>query len=264
MNLQANVGRQKDFLVALRKLRGKDADIIDEAAEIEDSNINLQGLPKSRMLDLFDSKYIHSVIIGVGLMTFQQFTGINGIGFYARELFAEAGFSSGKVGIVAYAIVQVPITIVGAILMDKSGRKPLLMVSASGTSIGCFLTAASFFLKGQNLLLEWVPWFAVSGVLIYISAFSIGMGAVPWLIMSEIFPINMKGVAGSLVVLVNWMAAWAVSFTFNFLMSWSSTGTFLIYAGFGVLTVIFVAKLVPETKGKTLEEIQTSINSYVS
>lgn len=260
----ANVGREKDFLVALRRLRGKDADITREAAEIEAYNITLKSLPKSRMLDLFNSKYIRSVIIGVGLMVFQQFIGINGINFYASETFAEAGLSSGDIGTVAYAIVQVPLTVVGAFLMDKSGRRPLLLVSASGTFIGCFLTGASFFLKGQDLLLEWVPWLAVSGVLIYIAAFSIGMGAVPWVIMSEIFPINMKGAAGSLVVLVNWLGAWAVSFTFNFLMSWSSTGTFLIYAGFCVLTVLFVARVVPETKGKTLEEIQASLNSYVS
>ncbi|XP_027164934.1 sugar transporter ERD6-like 16 isoform X1 [Coffea eugenioides] len=258
----ANVGREKDFLVALRRLRGKDADITREAAEIEWQayNVTLRSLPKSRMLDLFDRKYIRSVMIGVGLMVFQQFIGINGISFYASETFAEAGLSSGKTGTVAYAIVQVLLTVVGALLMDKSGRRPLLMVSASGTFIGCFLTGASFYLKGQNLLLEWVPLLAVSGVLIYIAAFSIGMGAVPWVIMSEIFPINVKGAAGSLVVLVNWIGAWAVSFTFNFLMSWSSTGTFFIYAGFCVLTVLFVARLVPETKGKTLEEVQASIN----
>ncbi|KAK3189842.1 hypothetical protein Dsin_029403 [Dipteronia sinensis] len=135
------------------------------------------------------------------------------------------------------------------------------MVSAAGTFLGSFLAGASFFLKGHSLLLDWVPIMAVGGVLIYISAFSIGMGAVPWLIMSEIFPLNIKGVAGSLVVLVNWLCAWAVSYTFNFLMSWSSPGTFLLYSVFSLLTIIFVAKFVPETKGKTLEEIQACINA---
>ncbi|KAL0414660.1 UNVERIFIED_CONTAM: Sugar transporter ERD6-like 16 [Sesamum radiatum] len=156
---------------------------------------------------------------------------------------ALTGFSSGKVGTIAYAIIQVPITVLGAMLMDKSGRRPLLTVSATGMFLGCILTGASFFFK------------------VYIATFSIGMGPVPWVIMSEIFPIHVKGVAGSLVVLVNWLGAWAVSYTFNFLMSWSSTGTFLMYAGFSALTVVFVAKTVPETKGKTLEEIQASINS---
>ncbi|KAM7485157.1 hypothetical protein LguiA_001166 [Lonicera macranthoides] len=257
----AKVGLEKEFEVALRRLRGTNADVSVEAAEIQDSIEALQALPKAKMMDLFDAKYIHSVIIAVGLMAFQQLGGINGVGFYVSETFVAAGFSSGKIGTVSYAIIQVPITMIGAILMDKSGRRPLLMVSATGTFLGCFLTGTSFLLKGQNLLLEWVPILAVAGVLIYIASFSIGMGAVPWVIMSEIFPIHVKGAAGSLVVLVNWLGAWAVSYTFNFLMEWSSTGTFFFFSGMCMLTVLFVAKMVPETKGKTLEEIQISINS---
>ncbi|XP_031252058.1 sugar transporter ERD6-like 16 isoform X2 [Pistacia vera] len=257
----AKVGLPKESQVALRKLRGKDADITREAAEIQVCIQTLESLPKARMMDLFDSRYIRSVIIGVALMVFQQFVGINGVGFYASETFVQAGLSSGKIGTIAYACVQVPITIVGAVLIDKSGRRPLIMTSATGIFLGCILTGSSFFLKSHNLLLEWVPLLAVSGVLIYIAAFSFGMGAVPWVIMSEIFPINVKGVAGSLVVLVNWLGAWAVSYTFNFLMSWSSAGTFFLYSGFSVMTILFVAKLVPETKGKTLEEIQACINS---
>ncbi|CAK9158353.1 unnamed protein product [Ilex paraguariensis] len=257
----AKVGQQEEFEVALQRLRGKNADVSHEATEIQDYIETLQSLPKARMLDLFDGKYIRAMIIGVGLMVGQQFGGINGISFYASETFVAAGLSSGNIGTVAYAILQVPITLLGAMLMDRSGRRPLLVLSGAGTFLGCFLAGASFFLKGQNLLLEWAPLLAVSGVLLYIASFSLGMGAVPWVIMSEIFPIHVKGAAGSLVVLVNWLGAWAVSFTFNFLMSWSSTGTFLIYSGFCALTVLFVAKMVPETKGKTLEEIQACINS---
>ncbi|KAL2628142.1 hypothetical protein AAZV13_07G215300 [Glycine max] len=109
-------------------------------------------------------------------------------------------------------------------LMDKSGRRPLIMASASGTFLGCFITGVAFFLKDQSLLLDCVPILAVASVLIYVGAFSIGMGPVPWVIMSEIFLIHVKGTAGSLVVLVNWLGAWVVSYTFNFLMSWSSLG----------------------------------------
>ncbi|KAK8614607.1 hypothetical protein V6N13_068407 [Hibiscus sabdariffa] len=87
------------------------------------------------------------------------------------------------------------------------------------------------------------------------------MGAVPWVIMSEIFPINIKGVAGSLATLVNWFGAWAVSYSFNFLMSWSSSGTFMLYAAVSALGILFVITVVPETKGKTLEQIQAEINA---
>ncbi|XP_024027533.1 sugar transporter ERD6-like 16 [Morus notabilis] len=256
----AKVGQEKEFQVALQRLRGKDADITEEAAEIQEYIETLQTLPKVSLLDLFQRKYIRSLIIGVGLMVFQQFIGINGVGFYASETFEEAGLS-GKTGTIAWAFVQVPITVVGAILIDKSGRRPLIMVSATGIFLGCSLAGTSFLLKAHGLLLELAPIIAVAGVLIYISSFSIGMGAVPWVIMSEIFPIHMKGVAGSLVVLVNWLGAWAVSYTYNFLMSWSSYGTYLIYSGFSIMAVLFVAVLVPETKGKTLEEIQACINA---
>ncbi|CAH9061806.1 unnamed protein product [Cuscuta epithymum] len=258
----AKVGREKDFEIALQRLRGRNANATQEAADIQVYVETLQSLPKARFLDLFDSKYIRSVIIGVGLMVFQQAIGINGIGFYASETFSAAGLSNGNIGTIAYAIVQVPITVIGAMLMDRSGRRPLLMVSSTGTFIGCFLTGASFYLKGQSMFLDYVPVLAVSGVLIYIASFSIGMGAVPWLLMSEIFPIHVKGVAGSLVVLVNWLGAWAVSYTFNFMMEWSSTGTFMFYAIACLLTVLFVAKVVPETKGKTLEEIQATISLW--
>ncbi|KAL3626164.1 hypothetical protein CASFOL_029713 [Castilleja foliolosa] len=257
----AKVGLKNEFDLAIRKLRGKDADVSHEAAEIQAGIDALNDLPKARMLDLFDAKYTRPVIIGVGLMVLQQLGGINGIGFYTSETLVAAGFSSGKFGTIAYAIIQVPINVIGAMLMDKSGRRPLLMVSATGTFLGCFLTGASFFLKGQSLFLECVPILALSGVLVYIAGFSIGMGSVPWVIMSEIFPIQVKGAGGSLVVLVAWSGAWAVSYTFNFLISWSATGTFMIYAGFCALTVVFVAMIVAETKGKTLEEIQVSMNS---
>ncbi|ESW19840.1 hypothetical protein PHAVU_006G159600 [Phaseolus vulgaris] len=257
----AKVGREKEFQLALRSLRGKDVDISHEAAEILDYIETFNSLPKTKLLDLFQRKYVRSLVIGVGLMACQQSVGINGIGFYTAETFVAAGLSSGKAGTIAYGCMQIPFTILGAILMDRSGRRPLIMVSASGTFLGCFIAGVAFFLKDQSLLLEWVPILAVTGVLIYIAAFSIGMGPVPWVIMSEIFPINVKGTAGSLVVLLNWLGAWIVSYTFNFLMSWSSPGTLFLYAGSSLLTIVFVAKLVPETKGKTLEEIQDCISS---
>ncbi|RWR93661.1 Sugar/inositol transporter [Cinnamomum micranthum f. kanehirae] len=257
----AKVGREKEFESALRLLRGEDADISEEAAEIQDYIETLQSLPKARIQDLFERRYAYSLIVGVGLMVSQQFGGINGISFYASEIFVSAGFSSGKTGTIAMGCIQVPITIVGAILMDKSGRRPLMMISASGTCLGCLLAGVSFFLKGHELLLAWDPILALTGILLFLGSFSIGMGAVPWVMMSEIFPINIKGLAGSSVTLVNWFGSWAVSYTFNFLMSWSSSGTFFLYAGASAITILFVAKVVPETKGRTLEEIQISMNS---
>ncbi|PPR84720.1 hypothetical protein GOBAR_AA35987 [Gossypium barbadense] len=256
----AKIGREKEFEAALQDLRGKDTNISKEADEIRDCIETLERLPKAKMMDLFQRRYLNSVIIGVGLMVFQQFGGINGICFYVSNIFETAGFSA-AVGTIIYAILQVVITGLNTTVIDKAGRKPLLLVSSTGLVLGCILSGVSFYLRDHNLALDAVPILAVTGILIYISAFSAGMGAVPWVIMSEIFPINIKGAAGSLATLVNWFGAWAVSYTFNFLMSWSAYGTFILYAAINAGAILFVVTLVPETKGKTLEQIQAAINA---
>uniref|UniRef100_A0A2N9IT39 Major facilitator superfamily (MFS) profile domain-containing protein n=1 Tax=Fagus sylvatica TaxID=28930 RepID=A0A2N9IT39_FAGSY len=257
----AKIGRKKECEVALQHLRGQNADISHEAAEIREYTETLQRLSEASVLDLFQRKYAHSLIVGVGLMVLQQFGGVNGIAFYASAIFISAGFS-GSVGTIAMVVVQIPMTALGVILMDKSGRRPLLLVSAAGTCLGCLLAGLSFFLQDLQTWTKITPILALGGVLVYTGSFSLGMGGIPWVIMSEIFPINMKGSAGSLVTLVSWLGSWIISYAFNFLMNWSSAGTFFIFSSICGLTVLFVAKLVPETKGRTLEEIQASMNPF--
>ncbi|GKA96015.1 sugar transporter ERD6-like protein 7 [Tanacetum coccineum] len=256
----AKIGKQKEFEAALRKLRGKDADVSAEADEIQDYIETLQKLPKAKIFDLFQRRYLRSVTIGVGLMVCQQFGGINGICFYTSSIFESAGFPA-DIGTIIYAILQVIITALNALFVDKAGRKPLLLVSGAGLVMGCLLAAISFYLKTYEIGLAAAPALAVTGILLYIASFSAGMGAVPWIIMSEIFPINIKGAAGSLATLTNWFGAWAVSFTFNFLLSWSSYGTFLVYAAINLAGILFIIVMVPETKGRTLEQIQAAINT---
>ncbi|XP_050223707.1 sugar transporter ERD6-like 5 [Mercurialis annua] len=257
----AKNGLWKDSEAALQRLRGKNADISDEAAEIRDYTETLQRHSESSIFELFQRKYAYSLIVGVGLMVLQQFGGVNGVAFYASSIFLSAGFS-GSVGTIAMVVVQVPMQVLGVVLMDISGRRPLLMISAAGTCLGCFLVAMSFLLQDLHKWIQFSPFLALAGVLIFTGSFSLGMGGIPWVIMSEVFPINMKGSAGSLVTLVSWLGSWIISFAFNFLMNWSSAGTFLIFSSICGLTVVFVAKLIPETKGRTLEEIQESMNPF--
>lgn len=94
---------------------------------------------------------------------------------------------------------------------------------------------------------------------IYSVSYGLGIAGIPWIIMSEIFPIHMKGLAGSLVTLVNGICCWIVSYSFNFLLEWNSAGTFFMFSTVCILTIPFVAKLVPETKGRSLEEIQKAM-----
>ncbi|KAL1530978.1 sugar transporter ERD6-like 7 [Salvia divinorum] len=138
---------------------------------------------------------------------------------------------------------------------NKSRKK----TSSSEFWIRCFLGSlllgSSLYVKEHGVASEAAPALALSGVMV------IGMGAIPWVLMSEIFPLNIKGAAGSFATLVNWSGSWACSYTFNFLMSWSTYDSFMLYAAVNVLAVVFVIKVVPETKGRTLEQIQAAINS---
>ncbi|XP_059652554.1 sugar transporter ERD6-like 5 [Cornus florida] len=254
----AMIGKEKESEATLQRLRGEKFDISQEAAEIKEYTEILQGLSQSRILDLFERRYAHSLIVGVGLMLLVQFGGNCGIAFYAGSIFEAAG-SSASVGTTAMAIIQIPCSFLGLYSMDKFGRRPLLMVTAAVTCLGAFLVGLAFLLQDFQQLKELTAALVLSGILVFSVGFSTGVGGTPWVIMSEIFPINIKGSAGSLVTLTNWFGSWVVSYTFNFLFEWSSAGVFFIYTIFSGLVIVFVAILVPETKGRTLEEIQASM-----
>jgi len=114
---------------------------------------------------LFQRKNIYAVTVGVSLMIFQQLGGINALGFYTSYIFSSAGFS-GTLGTTLIGIIQIPVTLVGALLMDRSGRRALLLVSSSGTFLGCFLTGLSFYFKVQGLYSQLVPTLALCGILV--------------------------------------------------------------------------------------------------
>ncbi|XP_034685219.1 sugar transporter ERD6-like 7 isoform X3 [Vitis riparia] len=250
------VGQQREFEASLQRLRGKDADISFEASEIQEYTEKLQQMPKIRLLDLFQKRYLHSVIIAVGLMLFKQFGGISAIGSYASATLELAGFSSGKFGTIVIGLCQIPVTIIAVALMDRCGRRPLLLISSVGTFLGTFLIGVAFYLKDHELVLKLIPMMVLAGVLIYFWSFASGIGSASWVIMSEIFPLNIKGAAGSLAIWANWFGSWTVAYTFNYLISWSRSGTFFLYSAVSAAAILFVAKLVPETRRRTLEEIQ--------
>lgn len=147
---------------------------------------------------------------------------------------------------------------VSAILIDRAGRRLLLMVSSGGMTVSCFLVGLSFYLQDHvsTALLTFVGIMALVSLLVYIIAFSLGLGSIPWVIMSEVFPSNVKGLAGSLATLLSWFSSWIVTVSFNTLLDWNAAGSFGIFACVCAATLVFVALTVPETKGKTLEEIQ--------
>ncbi|CAN4095796.1 unnamed protein product [Withania somnifera] len=236
----AKVGKGKEVEASLRCLRGDNADVSQEADEIKDYTETSQQLTESRFLDLFNLKYAQSLIVGVGLMLLVQFGGTDGISPFAGSIFKAAGCSTGLASTMM-ATIQLPFAALSVLLMDKTGRRPLLMVTATEACLGSFLVGLGFLFQDYQQSKELTATLVLTGILVYSACFSAGMGGTPWVIMSEIFPISIKVPGGTLVTLSNWISSWIVTYAFNFLFQWSSAGVFFIFAFVCGSIVLFVA-----------------------
>ncbi|KAI4379017.1 hypothetical protein MLD38_016425 [Melastoma candidum] len=258
----AKVSRENELEATLQSLRGKDADISQEAAEIREFTKAFEQ-ESSRVLDMFQWKYARPLIIAIGLLIFQPLGGLTAIAYYASSIFESAGFSS-NVGTICMAILQIPMTGLSVLLTDRAGRRPLLLVSSAGMCLSCTLIGMAFCFQNVTRLEAATPVMVFSGIMAYTVFYSIGIASLPWVMLSEVLPISIKGTAGSLASLVNWVSSWVVAYTFNFMFDWSAAGTFFIFAAMCGLTLVFEATIVPETKGRSLEELQASLTNFFS
>ncbi|XP_048636122.1 sugar transporter ERD6-like 11 isoform X2 [Brassica napus] len=254
----AKIGTGKEVEHSLQQLRGRDADVSGESAEIQVMTKRLEEDSKSSFYDMFQKKYRRTLVIGIGLMLIQQLSGAAGVTYYSNTIFRKAGFSE-TVGSMIFGVFVIPKALLAVIFVDKWGRRPLLLVSAAGMSIGSLLIGVCFTLQGMDILPELTAVVIFICILVYFGCFAIGVGGLPWVIMSEIFPINIKVSAGTIVALTSWTTGWFVSYAFNFMFEWSAQGTFYIFGVVGGASLVFIWFLVPETKGQSLEELQASL-----
>ncbi|KAL4645110.1 hypothetical protein ACB092_02G213000 [Castanea dentata] len=255
----AKMGMTEEFEASLQVLRGFDTDISTEVNEIKRSVASTSKRTTIRFSDLKRKRYWFPLTIGIGLLVLQQLSGINGVFFYSSNIFESAGLSSSNVATLGLGVIQVLATGITTWLVDKAGRKLLLIISSTGMTLSLLLVAIAFYL--EDIVSEDSSIFGILslvGLVALVISFSLGVGAIPWLIMSEILPVNIKGLAGSIATLANWLTSWAITMTANLLLTWNSGGTFTIYTLVSAFTVVFVSLWVPETKGRTLEEIQSS------
>ncbi|RIO09272.1 D-xylose transporter XylE [Mammaliicoccus sciuri] len=192
------------------------------------------------------------IFTGILLSIFQQFIGINVALYYAPRIFENLGVGSdaSMMQTVVMGLVNVIFTLVAIKYVDKFGRKPLLIIGSIGMAIGMIgmsvLTASGIF--GIITLLFMV---------IYTASFMMSWGPIIWVLLSEIFPNRIRSGAMAIAVAVQWLANFTITSTYPFLMDISGTMTYGFYAAMSILSGIFVWKFIPETKGKTLEELES-------
>lgn len=258
----AKMGMTEEFEASLQVLRGFDTDISFEVNEIKRAVASSSRRTTIRFSELKHRRYWFPLMVGIGLLILQQLSGINGVLFYSSTIFEDAGVTSSNAATVGVGAVQVIATGVTTWLVDRAGRRLLLIISSAGMTVSLLLVAVSFYvtdsISDSSSLYNIFSILSVVGVVAMVVTFSLGIGAIPWIIMSEILPVNIKGLAGSIATLANWFFSWVVTMTANLLLTWSTGGTFTIYMLVSAFTVVFVSLYVPETKGRTLEEIQRS------
>jgi sugar porter (SP) family MFS transporter len=234
-------------------------EVDSELAEIEASLTQQQGSWR----ELLSLALRPALAIGIGLAVFQQFTGINTVIYYAPTIFQLAGLASHSAAILATAgvgVVNVLLTILALELLDRAGRRPLLLYGLIGMILSLALLGIGFLTQTPTPALAWV---SVICVMAYVACFAISLGPIFWLMIAEIYPLKLRSRAMALATMANWGSNLLVALTFlSLLRALGRPGTFWLYALIGVLAWIFVLRMVPETKGKTLEQIEANWRSH--
>lgn len=191
------------------------------------------------------------ILIGILLSVFQQFVGINVALYYAPRIFESMGAAkdASMLQTVVMGLVNVIFTVVAILTVDRWGRKILLLIGSVGMAVGMFAIAglAYFEVIGIGTLVF---------IIIYTASFMMSWGPVTWVLISEIFPNKIRGRAVAVAVMAQWAANYLISSTYPAMMEFSGAFTYGFYGAMSLLSFIFVWKMVPETKGKTLEEIE--------
>lgn len=246
---------------ALQYYRGSSYNIWKELQDL-DKDISESTQTKVSIRDLITSKGPRrALIIALGLMIFQQLSGINAVIFYSGDIFKAAGSTlDPKVATIIVGVVQVVVTYISSTVVDRVGRKVLLLLSASIMGL-CLAILGLYFCLKKGDDVSGIGWLPLLCVTVYIVVFSLGFGPLPWLMMGEVFAPNVKGAASSIAVCINWTLTFVVTFSFGKLVDGlGEDWTFWLFAIICGKATIFIYYLVFETKGKTLSEIQRILN----
>jgi sugar porter (SP) family MFS transporter len=248
-------GRDGEARSVLARLRPP-GEVDQEVTEIRE--VISQG--RAGLRELLSRAVKPALLVGVGMAVFQQVTGINTVIYYAPSLLHDAGLgaSSALLANVGIGAVNVLMTIVAIRLLDRTGRRPLLIGGTAGMAVGMIAAALAFtggiHLTGARAIL------AIAALVVYTGSFAIGLGPVFWLMISEIYPQRVRGTAMSVASMANWGANFLVTISFLTLLSAiGGTGVFALFAFLTLMAIWFFIRKVPETKGRSLQAIEAEL-----
>jgi sugar porter (SP) family MFS transporter len=244
----SKAGRNEKAFGVLRKIGGEQY-AVTESRNIEETLKPGEQVPFKA---LFTKALAPVVLLGVGLAVFQQWCGINVIFNYAEEIFTSAGYgiSGTLLNIVLTGVVSLIFTIISMFLVDRWGRKGLMLLGAGGLGIVYIVIATGYYL---NL----TGFFMLFWVIVAISVYTLTLAPITWVLLSEIFPNRIRGHAMAVSTFSLWVACLVLTLTFPFLhRGFGSSGTFYLYASICIIGFFWLWKKLPETKKKTLEEIE--------
>jgi sugar porter (SP) family MFS transporter len=248
------VGQDYAARKVLEKIRRDDEQAITE--ELEEIKGSLAAKPGG-WRDLLEPSVRAALVVGVGLAVLQQVTGINTVIYYAPTIIQFTGINSSSSAIFAslgVGVINIAATVVALRLIDRKGRRPLLMVGVTGMVIALFTLGLAFLGNAGTTFISVV---AIASLMAYVAAFAISLGPIFWLMNSEIYPLNVRSKAAGVGTMANWTSNFVISLTFLPLIDLvGRTGAFWAYGTVGLLTLWFCWRLVPETKDRQLEEIQ--------
>ncbi|KYN39786.1 Facilitated trehalose transporter Tret1-2 like protein, partial [Trachymyrmex septentrionalis] len=262
------INKEEDARKSMRFFRGPDFDIEPEITAFKEQ-VERSKFQRVALSTFMREPVLKTLGVAYGLMVAQQFSGINAIIFYGSTIFEATGVGmESQWQIVIFAVVQLTACVAAAVLVDKHsqlGRKVLMVISLA-TMCACLAALAGFFVltNYQPHLAADLYWLPLTSVCIYILAFCLGAGPIPWAYMGEIFPTRLKGAASSSAAFFNWLLAFTVTISFPSAAEvLDYPVVFAFFALLCALAILFVVFCMVETKGKTFAEIERAYGTHV-
>jgi len=251
-------GRYTEARQSLQWLRRAKTNVQDEFLEIEENYKAQKTNEVKGVRDLMKVAYLRPLLISLGLMFFQQLSGINAVIFYTVSIFEKSGGSvDSNLSSIIVGLANFFATLGSNLVIDKVGRKVLLNISGFFMGLSLSVLGGFFIMQHLDHDISFLGWLPLASFIVYIIAFSIGYGPIPWLMMGEIFPSKVRGHAASVATAFNWACSFAVTKCYNDLTeAVGAHGAFWFFGGLCFLSIIFVVLFVPETKGHSLENIE--------